>query len=113
MISFSKIGTNYHVTYQSRDFESGITPVTMAVFDQDNAALTGSPYTMVEFPYMGIYQGIFLPVDIGIHTVIISEAGTKKSSATIQVVEHDLDTIGNTVDGIGTSPGFSSGGYVL
>lgn len=109
MIQFSKKGTSVNVVYSSANFDPGQT-VTADVMDSTHSAVLGSPFTMVEIGSTGIYTTSFTPSLNGTYIVLVSEAGEKRATSTIEIMDYSIDEIGTLVQGI-TPSGSSSGGY--
>lgn len=111
MLQTSKVNNNVTVTYNSQNFKSGIN-VIMDVLDNNNVAILGSPFALVEIVNTGVYMAQFQPTATGTYKVIISEAGSPIAHAQVEITDYDIDTIGNMVATI-SPPGASSGGVIV
>jgi len=101
----SKVGTVHEVTYQAAGSTTGLTDVTMEIYDETGAKdISNFPdVVMSEIGTTGRYAGSFTPDAEGKWRVMIDSA-TKpgKIVKDFDVVGHDVDSVGDdvaTVDG--------------
>jgi len=111
MIQFARITEGVEVVHRGTDFNSSLTCV-MRVYDGSDVEIAGSPFAMTAIGTSGLYKAVFTPVTAGTFKVVVSENGNSRSAATTVVGGHNLESIGNAVNGISTSPGYSDGGYI-
>jgi hypothetical protein len=94
------------ITYRAAKHTSGLTDVTMQIYDESRAldAINFPDVVMTEIGSTGIYYGSFTPDAKGTWTVMIDSA-TKSGpdEQTIIVGDYDLDSLGATVDNIKTT----------
>lgn len=98
-----KINKQIEVTYQAAGATSGLLDVTMVIYDETHA-LDGVNFpdvTMTEIGSTGRYYGVFTPDAEGEWNVLINSA-TKPGKVIKQftVVTHDVDSVGDAVDGL-------------
>lgn len=98
-----KLNEIIEVTYQAAKITSGLTDVTMIIYDETHA-LDGTNFpdvVMTEIGTTGRYYGSFTPDTEGIWTILIDSV-TKKGPVVKQyaIVGHNIDTIGDAVEAI-------------
>lgn len=96
----SKVGTVHEVTYQAAGSTTGLTDVTMEIYDETGAKDTGGfpDVVMTEIASSGRYKGFFTPDVEGKWRVMIDSA-TKpgKLVRDFDIVGHDVDSVGDAV----------------
>lgn len=111
MLSFAKKNKQVHVVYHSVDFISGRSDIICTVIDENNIQVLGSPFTMIEINFLGIYEAVFNPLSEGTFKIIISETDIRVAANTVEITKYDMDSLGQAVSGI-TPPSTSQGGYI-
>jgi hypothetical protein len=96
----AKIGESVDITYQATKQTSGLTDVTMVIYDETRA-LDGVNFpdvTMTEIGSTGIYYGSFTPDAVGVWTVI-ANSPTKQGQVvqTVIVTNNDIDSIADAI----------------
>lgn len=95
-----KVGEIIEVTYQASGATSGLTDVTMRIYDETGTQdLINFPdVIMVEIASTGRYKGSFTP-DVEGKWRIMVDSTTKKGDAArdYDVVGHNIDSIGDAV----------------
>ena len=98
-----KVGEVIDVTYQATKATSGLTDVTMEIFDETRA-LDGTNFPdviMTEIGSTGRYYGSLTPDVEGVWTVMIDSASKSgKIVKTFLVVGHNIDSIGDAIAGL-------------
>jgi len=98
-----KVNEVIEVTYQSSGSVSGLTDVTMEIYDETRAkdGVNFPDVTMTEIGSTGRYYGTFTPDAAGKWRVMVDSA-TKpgKLVKDYDIVAHNIDSIGNAVDGL-------------
>jgi hypothetical protein len=98
-----KVGEPIEVTYQAKDSTSGLTDVTMEIYDETKSkdVINFPDVIMTEIGFTGRYYGSFTPDAVGSWKVLINSA-TKSGKLVKQfeVVNHNVDSIGDAVDAI-------------
>lgn len=95
-----KVNESIDVTYQAAKETTGLTDVTMQIYDETRS-LDGVNFpdvTMTEISSTGRYYGSFTPDAEGVWTVMIDSV-TKKGPVvkTFFVVAHNIDSIGDAI----------------
>lgn len=98
-----KINTLIEVTYQANGSQSGLTDVTMVIYDETHS-LDGTNFpdvVMTEIGSTGRYYGSFTPDAEGKWNVLINSATAPgKVVKQFDVVGHDIDSVGDAVAGL-------------
>jgi len=96
----AKVGETVYVTYQAKKATSGLTDVTMEIFDETNTKdLVNYPDVIFsELGSTGVYCGSFAPDAAGKWTYRIDSV-TKSSSlpGSIIVTNNNLDSLGDAI----------------
>jgi hypothetical protein len=100
-----KVNTVREITYQAAGSTTGLTDVTMEIYDETGAkdGVNFPDVTMAEIGTTGRYKGSFTPDAEGKWRVMINSA-TKPGQIVkdFEIVGHDVDSVGDdvaTVDG--------------
>jgi len=98
-----KLNESITVTYQAAGGTTGLSDVTMQIYDE-SGALDGVNFpdvTMTEVGSSGRYEGSFTPDAVGVWRVVINST-TKPGQVVKQfdVVSHNIDSIGGAVGGL-------------
>jgi hypothetical protein len=98
-----KVNKQIEVTYQAAGAQSGLTDVTMVIYDETHS-LDGVNFpdvTMTEIGSTGRYYGTFTPDAEGEWNVLIDSATVPgKVVKQYTVVAHDVDSVGDAVGGL-------------
>lgn len=96
----AKVGESVDVTYQATKEQTGLTDVTMKIYDESRAQDLGNfpDVVLTEIGTTGRYYGSFTPDTIGVWTYSVDSA-TKVGpvTGTIIVSNHNLDSIGTLI----------------
>jgi len=96
----AKLGSNVDVTYQATKNQSGLTDVTLKIYDETHAADLGNfpDVILTEIGATGRYYGSFTPDAVGVWTYTVDSA-TKSGpvTGTIIVTTHNLDSLGAAI----------------
>lgn len=96
----AKVGENVDVTYQATKETSGLTDVTLKIYDETHAvdAINYPDVILTEIGTAGRYYGSFAPDTIGVWTYTV-DSSTKKGpvTGTIIVTNQNLDSIGTLI----------------
>lgn len=98
-----KVNEIIEVTYQASGSTSGLTDVTMEIYDETRAkdGVNFPDVTMTEIGSTGRYYGTFTPDAVGKWRIMVDSA-TKPGRLVkdYDVVAHNIDSIGSAVDGL-------------
>ena len=102
-----KVGEVIEVTYQSTKVTSGLTDVTMEIFDETGAK-DGTNFpdvVMAEIGTTGRYKGSFTPDAVGKWRIMI-DSPTKKGQLVkdFDVVGHNIHSIGEAISNLESGP---------
>lgn len=92
MLTLSQKNKAVYMLYQGRNKASSLT-VTANVYDDANAQITGSPFTLTEINSLGLYSTTFTPSVIGNYKIIISESSVPISVASIKITDYDIESV--------------------
>lgn len=98
-----KIDEVIEVTYQASGGASGLSDVTMEIYDESGAKdiINFPDVTMAEIASSGEYSGSFTPDAVGTWRVVISSATSPgKVPRQFDVIDHNIDSIGGAVGGL-------------
>jgi hypothetical protein len=98
-----KVNKQIEVTYQAAGAQSGLTDVTMVIYDETHS-LDGVNFpdvTMTEIGSSGRYYGAFTPDAEGEWNVLINSATAPgKVVKHYNIIAHDVDSVGDAVGGL-------------
>jgi len=95
-----KVNTVVDLTYQAAKLTTGLTDVTMVIYDETRS-LDGTNYpdvVMTEISSTGRYHGSFTPDTVGVWTIMIDSASKSGPLVeTVIVTNQDLDSLGTLI----------------
>lgn len=98
-----KVDELIEVTYQAKGSVSGLVDVVMEIYDETKAKdIVGFPdVTLTEIGATGRYYGSFTPDTVGVWRVTVTSATVPgKTTNQYEVVAHNIESIGDVVDGM-------------
>ncbi len=104
-----KVGEVIEETYQAPGATSGLTDITMEIFDETGLKdpVDYPDVTMVEIVSTGRYKASYIPDIRGKWRIMVNSASKKGLMVRDHnVVDHNIDSIGNAVADISSPPMF-------
>ena len=104
-----KVGEAIEETYQAPGATSGLTDITMEIFDETGLKdpVDYPDITMAEIVSTGRYKGSFIPDAQGKWRIMVNSASKKGLMVRdYDVISHNIDSIGSAVADISSPPMF-------
>jgi hypothetical protein len=96
----AKVGESVDVTYQAAKETTGLTDVTLKIFDESRAvdAINYPDVVLTEIGATGKYYGSFIPDAVGVWSYGVDSASkVGPVTGTIIVTNHNLDSLGASI----------------
>ena len=104
-----KVGEAIEETYQAPGATSGLTDITMEIFDETGLKdpVDYPDVVMVEIVSTGRYKGSFIPDTQGKWRIMVNSASKKGLMVRdYDVIGHNIDSIGNAIEAQTSPPMF-------